>query len=57
MNLTVISTDGYPIEPVTVDSFVSSAGERFDVVIDVENDTNRSKPEAYINHCFIFKFC
>lgn len=42
MNLTVIATDGYPIEPIVVNSFVSSAGERFDVVIDVENNTNIS---------------
>lgn len=43
MKLTVIATDGNPIEPIVVDSFVSSAGERFDVVIDVENDSNISK--------------
>lgn len=42
MNLTVISTDGYPIEPIVVNAFVSSAGERFDVVIDVQSDSNIS---------------
>lgn len=42
MNLTVIATDGYPIEPIVVDTFISSAGERFDVVIDVKNQANIS---------------
>lgn len=42
INLTVIATDGYPIEPIVVDSFISSAGERFDVVVDVQNESNIS---------------
>lgn len=32
--LTVIATDGSPIEPIVVDSLVASPGERFDVVMD-----------------------
>lgn len=42
-NLTVIATDGYSIEPIVVDCVVSSAGERFDVVLDASNDPNISK--------------
>lgn len=32
--LTVIATDGTPIEPVVVDSLVVLPGERYDVVMD-----------------------
>lgn len=41
-NLTVIATDGFPIEPVVVEAVVSSAGERFDVVLDAKNDLDSS---------------
>ncbi|KAF3424015.1 hypothetical protein E2986_05263 [Frieseomelitta varia] len=41
-SLTVIATDGQPIEPTVVNSIVSLAGERYDFII----DTNRV-PGAY----------
>ncbi|KAK1135838.1 hypothetical protein K0M31_000410 [Melipona bicolor] len=41
-NLTVIETDGQPIKPINVTSIVSSAGERYDFVV----ETNQS-PGAY----------
>lgn len=31
--MSIIATDGNPIEPIVVDNFVSSPGERFDVVV------------------------
>lgn len=40
--MTVISTDGSPIEPVVIDSLVTSPGERFDVILDAINDPNMS---------------
>ncbi|XP_046493313.1 uncharacterized protein [Neodiprion pinetum] len=36
-NMTLIATDGYPIEPITVDTFVGYPGERYDFVIDTSN--------------------
>ncbi|XP_017889706.1 laccase-4-like isoform X2 [Ceratina calcarata] len=41
-NLTVINSDGQPIKPIVVDSLVSLAGERYDFVI----NTNQ-EPGAY----------
>ncbi|XP_043518680.1 laccase-5-like [Frieseomelitta varia] len=41
-NLTVIETDGQPIKPINVTSIVSSAGERYDFVV----ETNQP-PGAY----------
>ena len=32
-NLTVISTDGNPLEPVEVESFLAFTGERYDFVV------------------------
>lgn len=32
-NMTVIATDGYAIEPITVDCVISFPGERYDVVM------------------------
>lgn len=40
--LTVIAMDGYSVEPLTVDCVISSAGERYDVVMDATNDRNSS---------------
>lgn len=40
--LTVIATDGYSIEPVVVDSVVSLAGERYDIIMNAVYDTNTS---------------
>lgn len=40
--LTVIATDGSPIEPVVVDSLVTSPGERFDVILDAIDDPTLS---------------
>lgn len=34
----VIATDGYPIEPIVVDSFACAPGERFDVVMNATTD-------------------
>ncbi|XP_046753251.1 laccase-1-like [Diprion similis] len=38
-NLTLIATDGSPIEPITVDAFVSYPGERYDFILST-NDTS-----------------
>lgn len=32
-NMTVIATDSYDVQPVTVDSIYSNSGERYDFVI------------------------
>lgn len=42
-NLTVIATDGYAVEPFTVDCVVSYPGERYDVVMHASNDPEISK--------------
>ncbi|XP_046415745.1 oxidoreductase ptaE-like [Neodiprion fabricii] len=36
-NMTLIATDGQPIEPVVVDALVTYAGERYDFVIETKN--------------------
>lgn len=41
--MTVIATDGYPVEPLTVDRFVSQAGERFDMVVEATNNMGISE--------------
>lgn len=41
-NLTMIASDGYPMEPFVVDGLVTSPGERFDIVINAINDPNIS---------------
>ena len=33
--LTVVATDGFPVQPVTVDTLVIGMGERYDVTVDV----------------------
>ena len=33
--LTVVATDGFPVQPVTVDALVIGMGERYDVMVDV----------------------
>lgn len=38
--LIIIASDGHYIEPITVDSLVSYAGERFDFVIETTNDVD-----------------
>ncbi|XP_031640453.1 laccase-2-like [Contarinia nasturtii] len=38
--MAVIALDGSPVEPVTVDTFFSSAGERFDIVMHATKDPN-----------------
>ena len=37
-NMTLIATDGYPIDPVEVESFVSNPGERYDFVLNTNKD-------------------
>lgn len=32
--MTVVATDGSPIEPIVVDSLITLPGERYDVVMD-----------------------
>lgn len=34
----MIAADGFPIEPIVVDSVFTAPGERFDFVIDATND-------------------
>lgn len=41
-NLTVIATDGYSVEPLTVDCVVTQAGERYDVVMHAKRDFGKS---------------
>lgn len=41
--MTVIATDGSPIEPIVVERIIALSGERFDVVLHAENDINLSK--------------
>lgn len=36
----IIATDGYPIEPLVVDSLATSPGERYDIVITATSDPN-----------------
>lgn len=48
-NLTCIATDGYSIEPVTVDAVVSSPGERYDVVVHALTDRRISMIDNYSN--------
>ncbi|XP_026470768.1 laccase-2-like [Ctenocephalides felis] len=38
--MTVISTDGFDTQPVEVESLVTYAGERFDFIIDADQDTD-----------------
>lgn len=54
-NLTVIATDGYPIEPFVVDSFACAPGERFDVVLDATNDPNTGYTKS-LNQMIFFSF-
>lgn len=37
-NITVIATDGYAVEPLTVDCVITFPGERYDVVMHATND-------------------
>lgn len=37
-NLTVVSTDGYDIEPLTVDSVIIQPGERYDFILTAEQE-------------------
>lgn len=53
-NLTVIATDGFPIEPVVVEAVVSSAGERFDVVLDAKEDLGSSNLQKTFKSINIF---
>ena len=39
-NLTLIATDGNPIEPVEVESFVLTPGERFDFILNARQDVD-----------------
>lgn len=39
-SLTVLSSDSFDIEPVTVEKIISNGGERFDFVINVVEDGN-----------------
>lgn len=39
-NMTIIATDGNPVEPYTVDSFVMNSAERFDFVLDADADVD-----------------
>lgn len=43
LNLTVIATDGFSIEPIVVERILSLSGERYDVVLTAGNDSNLSK--------------
>lgn len=43
--MTVIATDGFPIEPIVVERIISLSGERYDVVLDARNDINLSKSD------------
>lgn len=53
--LMVIATDGSPIEPIIVDSVISLAGERFDIVLDAMNDPNISMSLIiFSNNCMKF---
>jgi FtsP/CotA-like multicopper oxidase with cupredoxin domain len=40
-NMTVISSDGQPLEPIEVDSIVSNTGERYDFVINANADIEK----------------
>lgn len=48
-NLTVIATDGAPIEPIVVDSLVTLPGERYDVILDATTPTEISKIQQNLN--------
>ncbi|KAI5644658.1 multicopper oxidase domain-containing protein [Phthorimaea operculella] len=37
-NITVIASDGFDLEPITATSLVTYAGERFDFIIDADNE-------------------
>lgn len=52
--LTVIATDGSPIEPIVVDSLVASPGERFDVVMDATTVPEISNTQFKIGFSSIF---
>lgn len=43
LNMTVIATDGFSIEPIVVERITSLSGERYDVVLSAKNDSNLSK--------------
>ena len=43
-NMTLIATDGFPIDPVEVESFVSNPGERFDFIL----NTNKAVKNYWI---------
>lgn len=39
-NLTIVASDGQPIEPVQVESLVTHAGERYDFIVDAYQEPN-----------------
>lgn len=49
----VIATDAHPIEPIVVDSFAFSPGERYDVVIHATSDLNIG---YFYQHIFFVQF-
>lgn len=63
--LTVIATDGVPIEPIVVDSIIALPGERYDVVMDattlpeISKYFDRNSPLFCLqrNQCETKRFC
>lgn len=51
--MTILSSDGFSVEPIVVDSFVCGAGERFDFSFDATPDdpeTSRYQTLSFICH-------
>lgn len=54
-SLTVLSSDSFDIQPVTVEKIISNAGERFDFVINVVEDGNYWMRVAGLGICEILQ--